>query len=126
MSSTKEHSSGFTLIELLVVIAMIGLLAAMAYPQIIEFRQRGFDTRARSDLKSVAQAEEAYYATYQTYTACNNTDCATKLEGFKLSNGVSLEVVPIDNSFTATSSHPQGTGAICRWESAGGGLVGCS
>ena len=117
---------GFTLIELLVVIAIIGILAAIAIPQFAAYRQRGFDARARSDLRNVATAEEAYFADYEVYLGCDESDC-NKLPGItSLSDGVTLEMTAATTSFTGTSTHSKGSGVTCNWDSANGGLTGCS
>ena len=123
----RNNEKGFTLIELLVVIAIIGILAAIAIPQFAEYRQRGFDARAKSDLRNVAAAEEAYFADQEVYVNCDQGDCATVLPGISsLSDGVTLEITAAATSFTGVASHPKGTGVTCNWDSDSGGLTGCS
>jgi type IV pilus assembly protein PilA len=118
-----KNEKGFTLIELLVVIAIIGILAAIAIPQFASYRQRGFDSRAKSDLRNVATAEEAYFADNQAYKNCDDTTCGTILPGITaLSNGVTLQMTVSTSAFTGTSTHPKGTGATYTWDSANGGL----
>lgn len=125
--SMKKNEKGFTLIELLVVIAIIGILAAIAIPQFAEYRQRGFDARAKSDLRNVAAAEEAYYADNEVYVDCDEGDCDSLLPGIaSLSDGVTLQITSAATSFTGTSTHPKGTGVTCNWDSSDGGLTGCS
>jgi len=118
-----NRESGFTLIELLVVIAIIGILAAIAIPQFAEYRQRGFDSRAKSDLRNVATAEEAYFVDGEVYKTCSNAGCATSLPGVSaLSNGVTLIMTATTTGFTGTSKHSKGTGSTFTWNSANGGL----
>lgn len=56
----KKHS-GFTLIELLIVIAIIGILAAIAIPNLLNAVQRGKQKRTMSDMRALATAIEAYH-----------------------------------------------------------------
>jgi len=123
----KKNEAGFTLIELLVVIAIIGILAAIAIPQFAEYRQRGFDARAKSDLRNVASAEEAYFSDTETYVDCTEANCAALLPGISgLSNGVTLQITSAATSFTGSSTHPKGTGVTCHWDSDAGGLTNCA
>ena len=70
----KKGTKGFTLVELLVVVAIIGILAAIAIPQFSAYRKKAYDSTAKSDLRNLVSAEEAYYADNQVYTsfACDN------------------------------------------------------
>jgi len=120
-----KKEAGFTLIELLVVIAIIGILAAIAIPQFAEYRARGFDARAKSDLRNVATAEEAYFVDNEVYKTCATAAaCAGVLPGLgsQLSNGVTLSMVATPTGFTGTSTHSKGTGANFNWDSSAGGL----
>lgn len=51
---------GFTLIELLIVVAIIAILAAIAVPNFLEAQTRSKVSRAKSDMRTVATALEAY------------------------------------------------------------------
>jgi len=67
----KNGQKGFTLIELMIVIAIIGILAAIAIPQFVAYRQKGYDTQAKGELKSLYTACQAYFADAPTVTACS-------------------------------------------------------
>jgi len=117
-----RNSKGFTLIELLVVVAIIGILAAIAIPQFAVYRQKGFDSRAQSDLRNAASAQEAYFASYQLYVSVSETDCSTKLPGCTMSNGVKLSLTAATDTFNGTASHTNGSGKVWTYNSTTGGI----
>jgi type II secretion system protein G len=63
----KKNSAGFTLIELLIVIAIIGILAAIAIPNLLNAVQRGKQKRTMADIKALAVAIEAYHVDNSGY-----------------------------------------------------------
>ena len=57
-----KNQKGFTLIELMIVIAIIGILAAIAIPNFISYRNKAYCSAAESDAKSIAAGIADYYA----------------------------------------------------------------
>jgi general secretion pathway protein G len=63
----KRNSKGFTLIELLIVVAIIGIIVAIAIPNLLNAIQRAKQRRSMGDIRSTATAIEAYAVDYNRY-----------------------------------------------------------
>jgi prepilin-type N-terminal cleavage/methylation domain-containing protein len=63
----KMNQKGFTLIELLIVIAIIAILAAIAIPQFAQYRVRGYNASANTDIRNIRTSQESLYADWQRY-----------------------------------------------------------
>jgi type IV pilus assembly protein PilA len=62
LQKIRGNSKGFTLIELMIVIAIIGILAAIAIPNFIAYRNKAFCSAAESDANHIASAIADYFA----------------------------------------------------------------
>ncbi len=56
----KKNAKGFTLIELLIVVAIIGIIVAIAIPNLLNAIQRAKQRRTMADIRTSATGVEAY------------------------------------------------------------------
>lgn len=65
----RKQMQGITLIELMIVVVIVGILAAIAYPNYREFAARAKRNEARAALLKLATNQERFYLQNNTFSA---------------------------------------------------------
>lgn len=107
----KRNPKGFTLIELLIVVAIIGIIVAIAIPNLLNAIQRAKQRRTMGDMRSAATAIEAYAVDLNRYPPAAGTyalppevTAATTTIGNSLSNYISptyIKAVPLADGWNS-------------------------
>ena len=74
------NKKGFTLIELLIVVAIIGIVAAIAIPNLLVAMQKGKQKATMGDMKSVGNAIESYITDWSFAPQANNVTLGAGLD----------------------------------------------
>ena len=67
------NKKGFTLIELMIVVAIIGILAAIAIPNFMNYQCKAKQSEAKANLGTIRTNQEAYRAEFDTYGTVMST-----------------------------------------------------
>jgi prepilin-type N-terminal cleavage/methylation domain-containing protein len=62
LQKLRSNKKGFTLIELMIVIAIIGILAAIAIPNFIAYRNKAYCSAVESDAQAIIAGLADYYS----------------------------------------------------------------
>ena len=74
-----RKNRGFTLIELLIVVAIIGIIAAIAIPNLLNAINRGRQKRTMADIRTIGTACEAYAVDNSSYPSLGGAGLVTVL-----------------------------------------------
>ena len=133
MHASIRDEQGFTLIELLVVILIIGILAAIALPNLLGQQQKAQDTDAKSNARSLVTHMESCYAGSVDYTLC--TSAQLDPTGLPLGSGPGqVDVSVTSSSSYVVTAHSKSGGIFTITRSAtaplaracSGGTAGCN
>ena len=67
MPSTRKRFHGFSLMEVMIVVVIIGILAALAYPNLEKYLKRARQTEAKTNLSAIYTAQKIYFTLHQSY-----------------------------------------------------------
>lgn len=123
-----KKQKGFTLIELLIVVAIIGIIAAIAIPNLLNAIDRGKQKRTMADLRSVGTSVEEYAIDNSFYP---NLPSETIIAGSVLESSVEpiyIRNVPTNDGWGFSMRYVSDTtiytvGSLAKDGSAGGTLT---
>ena len=95
------NKKGFTLIELMIVIAIIGILAAIAIPNFISYRNKAYCSRAESDAQNTLAALSSYFSEANNFT-CTTAARLTAQEDLTINSGNTVQLLE-DTTVTPVS-----------------------
>ena len=120
----KVHETGFSLIELLVAILIVSILSALAYPSYLGQLRKSRRAEATTELVSLAQLQERFYARFRTYSSVVAAPgpCAGQACGLGQSSNLSESEYYVlaangnatSYTLTATANGPQIEDTGCR------------
>ena len=67
LRSIRKRFHGFSLMEVMIVVVIIGILGALAYPNLENYLKRTRQTEAKTNLSAIYTAQKIYFTLHQSY-----------------------------------------------------------
>ncbi len=101
----RKKMAGVTLMELMIVVVIIGILAAIAYPNYRQYAARAKRNEAKAELLNIATLQERFYLQNNSYTTdMTNLGFALATDNISDSKSYKIKVISADaNDFSATA-----------------------
>ncbi|MFI5182375.1 MAG: type II secretion system protein GspG [Thermoanaerobaculia bacterium] len=119
----RRDKRGFTLIELLIVVAIIGIIVAIAIPNLLNAVQRAKQKRTMADMRSIGTALEAYAVDYNKYPAAAGAySMPSGITGISLTNTIGSAVGALSPTYIRTMPLKDGWNSYFHYTVSGTGL----
>ena len=103
----KKSVMGFSFLELLIILVIIGILAAVAIPQLEHYKQLRYDRESKDHLERLYQACGKFWSN-DINTQCSIDIAKQATNGFIQSSNVAIVIPPgkeTRTDFQATAKH---------------------
>ena len=87
----KKNANGFSFLELLIIIIIIGILAAIATPQLKHYKQLRYDRESKDNLEKLYRACEKFWAD-DINTQCSIDIAKEATNGYIQSSNVAMTI----------------------------------